>query len=620
MTGNVPPSAIATTATDAWNLLHSRGLEVPGRDSDLVQMLRDALVVDDGTSGPISFQGALAASSLEQFVRAFFDSAAPYVDMLKDILTWFEQAGAKEGPQGWKLAWDGGEIPELQHFRQWMAALAGPIQAVEHPALSFADCWRLIEKLTPAPAVTRTRQLIGKENYRALPASIADFAYGYDFDYEAISNLPPPGAAPAWMHSIWNIIRRALTEFSSRDMNRPRALACAKMLNYARTVDDGFALDSLCMLETDLWLLSLVASYGALLDSPADQAVVGAQIEAWFATIPVTTFLAADNIGALTAFLDLPLWGRRHEFFSAWIASKIIDGCGDHDLELLHESGVIALPFKKTELARVQSSRPLRVLFAERRSPLIDPIGDGRLANVQPDFSLWHTSSTDEVCDLVVEVKHYLSPARKSWTHVFEDYAAAHPRATVVLVNYGKGGNAIMDVSPAIRARCKLIGNLRPGHPDSIAQLTDAVRTAVGPVVPARARNPGSGAGNGALILVDRSHSTRVGGDALRAYLEQFSGQFGASHVGVAAVDAGLSCWKADAAGFDAIASFPKNLEIEFTGILLEKLGEFAEIVFLTDGDGDAAVDRTSVCVEDLGGDELLDMKVLRVTRHGQPS
>jgi hypothetical protein len=602
----------ASTAIDAWNALLAHGLETPGRDDDLMDVLHGALQKGGRDDNAGTFDEAVRAASLEEFVRAFFKSAMPYVDMLKDILKWFERAGAKQGPSGWRLAWDGGDIPELQHFREWISALETRTVTIEHPAISFDNCLVLVKKLGNAPSAAHVRELISQQNYRDLPASIRQFAYGYEHWYEDIATLPAPPAGPAWLVDIWNIIRRALTELGWEGVSgRGEAFGRARAMCGAKTADNGLALDSLCMLESDLWLLRLVASYGAILASPSEQGRIGPHIEEFFGTMPRVSFIAEDDIETFAAFLDLPLWARRHEFFSAWIASRMIEACGDHEQELLHDKGVIALPFKRTEVSRIRSSRPERILFSERRTPLDDPKGKGRSENVQPDFSIWRSGPLGDVCDLVVEVKHYLQPAKTSWANVFEDYAAAHPSATVVLVNYGRPGTALDAVSAEMKSRCRLIGNLRPARQAALDELTELVSRAVGPVFRGAVVPDGGVARTRLALVLDRSYSMKAEQESLRAILKQYAEAYGASKVAIAAFDAG-AVWDANAPGFDAAVNYARNSETMFTDILSRLLFDHPELIFITDADGKGVLDRHVLGVYEL--DSLPDgTEVVRV-------
>jgi len=589
-----------TSAADAWAALRFHGLEATGRDGDLADLLHKALLDDPEKMPGVSFKDAVDAASLEKFIRAFFDCAAPYVDMLKDILAWFERADAKRSAHAWQLAWDGGDLAELQQFREYLKQLETTIVVLEHPALAFNECFLLLEKMRSAPGISRVSKLVSKENYRALPESMRDFAYYYKLDYGDLSNLVPPAGSPGWLMDVWHLIQRATMELALLGISgQTEALSAARAALYRRTEADGLAPDSVCMLETDNWLLYLVACYAVLLESPADRAAAGPVLNTWFSALPRVSFLAEDTVESFTAFLSLPLWGKRHEFYAAWIASRIIDAAGEHELNLLHDKGVISLPFSRTEVAHVVSARPERILFSERREPVEDPQGKGRVDHVQPDFSIWHAAAKDDVCDLVVEVKHYQSPAKKSWVDVFEDYAKAHPAATVVLVNYGRPGNAMDGVSAPNKARCRLIGNLRPSQKAAVDELAKAVRNALGPVL----SRPGTGGAGGSrpslALVLDRSYSIQVARSDLLALVERYAALYDATHVAIAATGRD-TVWMADASGFDAALDAEQNSETQFTPILSRLLADHPDLIFLTDADGDGSLDRTVLHVHEL--------------------
>lgn len=608
MTKNSSTELAATTASQAWDMLHKRGLEINGRDKDLVDLLHSALGTIPGQVPHSTFDELLRSTSLEQFIRAFFLSASPYVDMLKDILRWFEKAEAKKGPHGWTLAWDGGDIPELQHFREYLRDVEARIALVELPAISFKNCWELIEHLNKAPGAQHARKLLFQKNYRALPKWAQNFAYNYEYIFDTSKMSRPGTSCAAWLKDVWNIIRCATSQLDQVGLSgRSKASKNARKLNYARTVEDGLAIDSLCMNETDFWLLELVACAGAILESPADQALIGKQMEAFFGSMERRTFVAEVGIESFTAFLELPVWERRHEFFSAWIASRIIDACGDHQQEVLHDKGVIALPFKCTEVTRILTAVPVRTLFSERRTPLNNPKGKGRSENVQPDFGIWHGTTSGDVCDLVVEVKHYLRPAKTSWTHVIEDYANAHPSATIVLVNYGESGNAMDAVCSDVKSRCHLIGNLRPRQLSAISALSDLVRRAVGPVF----QGVRGGAETPLAVILDRSSSMGLDLDARIRIVRRQVDAFGASHVGVATFGAN-EYWLAEDEGVEAAANIPSNSEARFTDILSIFLKKFPELVFVTDDDGSGYLDRDKLHVHEVTP-ALAGVRVLRV-------
>ncbi|MEF9964539.1 MAG: hypothetical protein RR779_09230 [Comamonas sp.] len=597
MTMDYPVDQAATTASQAWDMLCKRGLEIPGRDDDLADLLYHALRESQEQDRKSTLEKMLQSASLEEFIRAFFQSATPYVDMLKDILRWFEHADAKKGPNGWKLAWDGGDIQELKHFQESLRKWEKCTAMVELPVISLDNCWKLIEHLEKAPSAQRARELVFDGNYQSLPKSAQNFAYFYKYAFDISQISPLAVSCDSWLKDVWNIIRCAILQLNQLGISgQLKARENAQKLNYATTEQDGLAVDSLCKNETDFWLLQLIACACAIVDSHTEQKLICEEMEAFFESMERRSFVTEVSVESFTTFLDLPLWQHRHEFFSAWIASKIIDACGEHELELLHDKGVITLPFRCTEVARVLTANPVRTLYSERRSPLSNPKGKGRSQNVQPDFSIWRSTSAGDLCDLVVEVKHYLRPSKTSWAHVIEDYADAHPMATIVLVNYGKPGNAMSAVRFDVMSRCQLIGNLRPGQPSAIAKLSDLVKGTVGRVFRTAKQGVKCTSATSKAVILDRSFSMKLDLDSRREIITRQVDVFGASHVGVATIDAN-EVWQAKDSGVDAVAESHGNSETRFTEVISSFLDSFSEVIFITDDEGSAYLDRKVLCV-----------------------
>ncbi len=583
--------SFATSALEAWEQLLENGLETAGRDQDLVDLLRKVLVGEKLAQNREDLKIILRTVSLEEFVRAFFQVAAPYIDMLKDILKWFERAEATHGPHGWKMAWDGAEMEELRSFRKWIATLEQGGELISYPALSNDECWRLLLILDNVAPVHNTLCLVRKQDYQGLPSCINNFAFSYGIDcYDDIDTLPAPpeSSGPVWM--IWNVIRRVLSQLIASGMDREKIRAAVRSGNYPVVAEDGFATSSIYARETDLWLLKLVSAYGTLCTLTAEQRDDAlSYLDDWLKTLPTASYLIANSADALSAFLDLPLWRRRHEFYAAWIASKLVDACDGHEMILRSESGVIALPFRKTIVAELLT--PSRhILMSEVRTQLEDPADKTkRKGNVQPDFTFWRADDGTDVCDLVVEVKHYLRPAKKSWVDVFTDYARAHPQAKVVLVNYGEAGSALESISDsALKERCLLIGDMRPGQLGSLQVLEKAVQDVIG--IPPAKDGP-------VAVIVDKSQSNAMPYYRLNDLLRELVEQHAATSTGVA-TSSGDQIWPVGLNGVVQVLNADHNSEVEFTPILEKVLETHAAVIFVTDADGESYLDPSIFSIE----------------------
>ena len=191
--------------------------------------------------------------------------------------------------------------------------------------------------------------------------------------------------------------------------------------------------------------------------------------------------MGADiQVKDLERLLSLPAWKKRYEFYGVWVATEIVRSLEDHEITINHADGELKFAFKETRIANVETARPKVSLFSERRVPLANPVGKSRVSSVQPDFGLWARGSRPDKCIMIVEVKHYKKRSRRNFREALINYANAHPRSMVVLVNYGPVGSALTDLPDTISDRCKLIGYLNPEDRLARDRFREVVRTCVG--------------------------------------------------------------------------------------------------------------------------------------------
>lgn len=573
---------VFTTAGEAWAALESCGIEPQGRDADLAGMLHRR--IDEQAP---SLEDALANASVSTLVRSFFAVAAPYVDMLKGVLRWFERAAAKSGPAQWRVAFEDYEV-HVEAFREWIRILETLGTHVESPAISWGDGWALLEALRTSSAVDRAFKAAFERRVDDAALIAKDWLEQYEAgNYGPLPNklTPKPDAHP-WIHDVWSCLLRALTELQQVGLERERALAYGRSVGWRRTDNDALALDSLCQNESDYWLRGLVVAYTVVLTSEEAQKEARAAVEHTLQDIPRATYFVEVNIEDLKTFISLPLWKKRHEFFAAWIASEMLASLEQHDVHLHHENGKITLPFRETIVATVTSTLPSVQLIAERRTDLLSPVGKGRSGGVQPDFGWWRNDSRAAICELVVEVKHYKKAAPTAWGEVFEDYARAHPNAKVLLVNYGPPGKESKIIPHSLRDRCGVIGDLQPAHRDECRRLREAVSGIIGEPLPAW---PGDTSEprrlQAPVIVVDVSSSMSVSLTHLRRLLAKVAQEEGARWL--AGVDTEVRGeWPADEAGFEALMALDRQGGTELSAPLTSLLERHEIAVVITDSDG----------------------------------
>jgi hypothetical protein len=204
-------------------------------------------------------------------------------------------------------------------------------------------------------------------------------------------------------------------------------------------------------------------------------------IEALFARLPTMNIEEESIRRTLVEFLNLPIWQRRHELYSAWVMTLIADAISDRELRFHHDDGLLSFSFSGSHLATAEATMPHLHVWAELRSPLAEQSALSGRKNIQPDYTL----VTDPVTSpnsavVVVECKQYRRFSKKNFSHAVIDYAHGRPNAAIVLAAYGPVRQDFLDsLSPDVAARITLVGHLRPGDTEAQQTFRETVRAAL---------------------------------------------------------------------------------------------------------------------------------------------
>lgn len=589
-------------ALSAWTDLVARGgVEPAERDADLVAMLRAKL-----GPGDRCLEETLARVSLADLLHAVFDAVVPFVEMLRDLLAYFERADAEEGPASWVLA-PGESIAELEkHFERTVEVFRKLESTVEVPVVAAGDYWRVIEPL-------RAHNIISLAMSSALPGDRADptapllQAWLAEYREGRFSALPfdlmtfasfPRIALLANIAMVWDTI----TELWGRERSgRRRGRTAGDEVDR----DDLYAPSTVSFLESDYLVGQLIAGLGAaaVLTPPELQQLDDslAPVE----SLPRVMKAVRIDIRDVERILKLPIWRRRHELYAAWIATELLRALVGHEIEYHTEGGTLPFAFREFRLATITSAaRPL-ALLAEKRSPLIGRArGKGRKKNVQPDYVLWEGPPTGGASRVVIECKHYKRAATTSFAAALDDYARSHERAEVHLVNYGPVGDVLPLVSAQLRARCHAFGHLTPHAKGLRDELRRRIRAQVGePVVRwSRPRGPEVTSAASSLaarvLAVDVSGSMRavLGTLWIRSRARQLASAYSLGTVAAADVTV-LGTWTASDEGLEAALACQGG-GTSLAAPISALLGTHDEVVLVTDPEGLRDID--GVGVEDL--------------------
>ena len=135
--GRIRMTQIHRDASTAWaHLVKFGGLELGGRDEgfdDLLKVQLDCRAPD--------LEAALASVTTDEFMQGFMNLMEPYAQMFRDILDFFEKAGAKESRSQWNIQLDGANL-DLDHFRQFLTHWDSMEAELEVPAVDYSGAWK----------------------------------------------------------------------------------------------------------------------------------------------------------------------------------------------------------------------------------------------------------------------------------------------------------------------------------------------------------------------------------------------------------------------------------------------------------------------------------------------
>lgn len=485
------------SAADLWRMWVGLGVLRPrDYDSDVLEALGPLV----GTPGRLSADTVpdlldTHGVSARDLVRALAPLVASFAGMMRDLLALYARVGAHHATgENLRITYefeDGHPIDDsLASFREAVASVQRATAALPRLVLDGNRAWN---------PVWRPYVRLDDDLSRTMD-ELADQVVWRD-------TAPPPGTSgrpdvdgvvTRWWHLI-SECRRLIAEVAN-DHGQMRAWL------YAHGDGDPAPHVDLVQNATDFWPARQIEAVHGLAATTSrgapPSATELAALDEWLASFwqERPTPVAVD---ALTDVLSLPLWGRRHELYSAWIVTQL-DAALPGRLSIEVVDGAIRFPFAPTKLATLDvagdDGGPRRVeLWSEFRSPADDLAGAGRRNAVQPDyqFRLADAGSDARGALLAVEVKQYLRSALRNPGLALRDYALALPSAQVVLVAHGPLSPRVTTLTPEHAAdRVAAFPHARPTAPSRCAQFRAAVASclpAPPPPPPPAARSESQG-------------------------------------------------------------------------------------------------------------------------------
>ncbi|MBX7540325.1 hypothetical protein [Qipengyuania sphaerica] len=591
---------------EAWRALQQiGGLEIDGRDADLLDKLRELLC-----PSAFTLEEALARRSIEQFLRALFQIIEPFAAMFSDILEFFEQAGARRGRTQWRLRIDE-SLVEFQHFEEFLLHWREIEAEIDIPALDLGNAWMLNDlRLELEDPDTLSQGLYGDGPPVTGIADVDSWLTAYESgEYSTFPASLYPDQFQGGLADVAGILLAAVSILRDQGETRARLLEAHYARGYRVVAGDALHPWSIAQSETDYWLRSHVFYLANTLRLPADQQdALAASLKEKLERFPRRRIVGKLAIEDLERILSLPVWKQRYETYGVWIATRIAAAADGHDIEYNAPDAGLRFAFSETLIADIETASPRLSLYSEKRVPLADPVGEGRKCAVQPDYSLWKQGADPAACPLVVEVKHYKKRSARNFRDALEDYARAHPAAEVVLVNYGPVGAEFTDLDTSVSNRCRMIGNLTPLNRNALNEFRDIVRELVGEPV----RGAAIGCDDEVLAIdVSASMSDILESEQFKSWLSQFEGR----SVDLVLVDGAVRTTISVGEFGSWRAANQLGSSTSLKTPLQELLEKYGRISLFTDSDGVDGLEELRVSGIDITKFEIGAARLVTITR-----
>lgn len=476
-----------STAAELWRAwVQARVLRPQDYDSDVAAHVRKLLSLPVYCRGVTSIPTAMERANwtARDLIHALAPLVSSFSGMQRDLLSLLERVGASSGTgESIRVVY---EFDEGDVIDDALAAFRERLRRIEQVVVHLQPWLFLPDHAWNFP-------IWDFRSWEWIQGAIADSEAEHADGWRFASGVPDP--SPTGDERVDDAARRtiALVRYT---LTRLEGIGATKsdlrqwLYDSSPEIELDPELRDIAQAATDYWPLSVASAVHGWTAGIAEGTTSASErtleaLDSWLESLksPEAEELTVEQVVAeLTDVLSLPEWGKRHELYSAWIATQL-DRALHSRLEFVVTDGALRFPFKPTLLAHLDPPSGDFTLWSEVRSPGAGELGGGRKAGVQPDYRFQRVSDGTTVA--AIEVKQYKAPAASRHSVTMRDYVRSLPDATVFLVAHGPLGRGILNAVPD-PDRALLHPDVRPDR----TRQTAAFRHDIADLFPAPPSSP----------------------------------------------------------------------------------------------------------------------------------
>jgi len=472
---------------EIWKFLKlNAGLDDKYYDISLVAELKRNLCLDFNKD--IIKELKLHNVSVERFVYAFLKAIEPYSLMMKEIYSFFYLHGVKGSNNKMRIEYDFGNGIEkldfdLKHFKDSILKINKLWNYYIVYNLNVDSLWgihRILQRYDDI--VINDLKVTSWIDMNEKNRTLSEIP---QYNIPKITNNIDPLLNTVW--NIWSGVVEECLKYgkSYEDLRKVESNIQSSELsdNFLEVTYKKLDLKTLISITSDRWptsVLRRLAGFFQIIKKDSLNKEVKEtidELQSFIDGIPNSKIKKSKLIREFIDIINLPFWKKRYELYQTWILALLDTTLSDYKRTIHHKGGRLVMKFSGTHVSTVETINGNFLIWSELKSPLKNPVGKGRKANIQPDYSIASepVSEIDNTV-LAIECKQYKVPKNRTFSEAITDYAAGRPKAKIILVNYGPiQQNLFQYLNKGVRKRSTAIGNLRPNQSKNIAMFKEAI-------------------------------------------------------------------------------------------------------------------------------------------------